>query len=616
MTANKKSNNNLFKSIRERSYLNKDFDSFRNDLTNYARTYYPDKIQDFSETSLGGALVDLAAYVGDVMSFYLDHQFNELSLDTAVEFDNIQNLLLSSGIDIPSAAAAVVYVDFYIEVPAIISGNKLVPNVNVMPIIEKDTSVLSDNDIEFVLIEDVNFAQLNKAGELDVLITIGDTDAQNNPTTFILQKSGLCISGQFASEELTTGEFEAFKTYTLENSDVSQIVSVKDDFGNDYYEVNSLVQDTVFKGVANIDSDNIDVPENLNVIPAPYRFTTTREFLDRLTTLTFGGGDGTTLEDDIIPDPSQFSLLLYGKKINKQYSLDPNKLLNSNTFGSLQPNSTITIKYMYGGGLSHNVDARSINTINQLFISFPDDTTPLRQAEIRASLDVVNLEPARGGADPLSIEQLKALAPTARAAQNRIVTKDDLLGRIYTMPSNYGRVFRASIKSSKNNPFATRLYVATQNAQGNIDIAPDALKKNIRTYLNEYRLITDAIDILDTNVINLQIKFEILVDKHQNKRLILQDVLNKLVDYFDIKNFHIDQPISISDVKNIIYNTDSVVSLTMFEIKNLNGIISDRQYSTTFYNIEDSQYKGLLIPPNGSIFEVKFPFDDIIGTAI
>lgn len=616
MTSRKKSNNELYKLIRERSFLNKDFDSFRNDLTRYAKTYYPDKLQDFSDTSVGGMFIDLAAYVGDVMSFYLDYQFKELDLDTAVETENIQKLIESSGVSIPGASPASVYVDFFIEVPAIVVSNKIVPNQSVMPTILQDTALIADNGIEFVLTEDVNFGKLNSQGELEAQVSIGDVDAQNDPETFILQKSGLCISGQFATDTMVVGQFEAFKKMFLTNDDVNSIVSVSDDQGNVYYEVDSLTQDTVFKSVTNEDEESLDVPENLEVIPAPYRFTAKQNILNRNTMLTFGGGSAITLEDDIIPDPSQFAIPLYGKKINKGYSLDPNKLLNSNTYGVIQPNSVITVKYTYGGGLSHNVEARTINTINDLFISFPANTDVLQQTVIRGSIDVLNFEPARGGEDGMTIEQMKALAGIARTSQNRIVTKEDLLARIYTMPSNYGRVFRVGIRSTKNNPLSTKLYVATRNQSGHIDIAPDALKKNIRTYINKYRLISDAIDILDTQVINIGLKFEIMIDKNDNKRIVMQEVLSKLVTYFDITNFHIDQPISISDVKNIIYNTNGVMSLVELKFNSLNGVIGDRQYSNIFYNIEESQHKGLLIPPEGSIFEVKFPFDDIIGTAV
>jgi len=612
----KTSTKNLLKSIRERNYLNKDFTGFRDDLLQYAKTYYPDKIQDFSEVSVGGMLIDMAAYVGDVMSFYLDHQFGELDISTAVETQNIQNLLNSSGIDIPASSPAVVYAEFYIEVPAILSGNKYVPDINVLPIVERDTTLTSDGGIEFVLTEDLDFSGTSPSGDLLATIVIGDIDAQNNPATFILQLSGLCISGKFSLQNIEVGSFEAFLTAELDNPDVSDIVSVVDTEGTEYYEVDALVQDTIFKGTTNIDDENFYVPENLSILVAPYRFITKRALSDRKTQITFGGGNGSTLEDDVIPDPSTFALPLYGKKINKQYSLDPNRLLNSNTFGSINPNTTITIKYRHGGGLDHNVDSYTINNINELFMSFPSDASHVSAALIRNSIDVVNLEPARGGADPLTLEQLKTLAPTARAGQNRIVTKDDLLARIYTMPSNYGRIFRAAIRDSTNNPFATRLFVATQNQNGHITIAPDALKKNLRTYINQQRLISDAIDMLDVQVINLGLKFEILVDKNQNKRLILQNVLSKLNEYFDIKNFHIDQPISISDVKNIIYNTQSVVSLTMFEIQHLQSTISDRSYSTNVYSVSDSQYKGLLIPPEGGIFEVKFPLYDIIGIAI
>jgi len=208
------------------------------------------------------------------------------------------------------------------------------------------------------------------------------------------------------------------------------------------------------------------------------------------------------------------------------------------------------------------------------------------------------------------------LARNSRSSQNRIVTKEDLLARIYTMPSNFGRVFRASIKSSRNNPFATKLYVATRDIDGKITIAPDALKKNLQTYLNRYRLMSDAIDMLDADVINIGLNFEVLVDKSLNKRIVLQDILSKLVSYFNIENFHIEQPISISDVKNIIYNTEGVVSLTMFEFVNFNDVKSERQYSKTVFDVKSSEYKGIIMPPEGAIFEIKFPDEDIVGTAI
>ena len=616
MSSKKQSNNNLLKSIRQRNFLNKDFDGFRNDLVDYSRTYYPDKVRDFSDSSLGGALVDLAAYVGDVMSYYLDHQFGELDLDTAVETENIQRLILQSGIDIPFASPSVVYVDFFIEVPAIVSDNKIVPNTNTLPIIEKDTTLLSDSSITFTLTEDVDFGKLNKEGNLDSDISIGTTDSAGDPVTYILQKSGLCVSGEYSEEEMIVGTFQPFIEKVLDEEDISEIVDVVDDEGTHYYEVESLTQDTVFKSVVNISSDNIDVPENLTVLPAPYRFTATKNFLDRNMTLTFGGGNADSLEDDIIPDPSQFSIPLYGKKINKNYALDPNSLLTANTFGVVRPNTTVTIKYRHGGGLDHNVDARTINTVDELFINFPKDIDPTTSSGIRVSLDVVNFEPARGGSDPLTINQLKALARNSRSSQNRIVTKEDLLARIYTMPSNFGRVFRASIKSSRNNPFATKLYVATRDIDGKITIAPDALKKNLQTYLNRYRLMSDAIDMLDADVINIGLNFEVLVDKSLNKRIVLQDILSKLVSYFNIENFHIEQPISISDVKNIIYNTEGVISLTMFEFVNFNGVKSERQYSKTVFDVKSSEYKGIIMPPEGAIFEIKFPDEDIVGTAI
>ncbi|MAF37262.1 hypothetical protein CL622_09180 [archaeon] len=494
-------------------------------------------------------------------------------------------------------------------------GNKYIPQTNTLPTIKKDTALLSDSGITFVLTQDLDFSKTNYSGELIADTIIGSTDGSNNPATFILSLQGLCVSGEITSEQLNIGDFTSFLQKSLAEPNVSQVISVTDDSANEYHEVDSLLQDTIYKSVTNIGSDVLTVTENLKPISAPYRYTTQVSLETRKTTLIFGGGNAATLEDDVIPDPSEFAIPLYGKTINKNYSLDPNRLLNSNTYGTIKANSVLTVRYRHGGGLDNNCDTNSINTIDTLYIDFPPTSTPVNNVFVRNSIDVTNLEPARGGADQPSTDRLRSLVTSARNSQNRIVTKQDLLARVYTMPTNFGQIFRASVKSSQDNPYATRLYLATQNQNGHIDIAPDALKKNLRTFINNNRLITDSVDMLDASVINIGLKFEILVDKDYSKRIVLQKTLQRLKEYFKIDNFHIEQPISFSDVKNIIYNTEGVISIMMFEFNNLQGVIGDRQYSDIFYSISDSTYKGLLIPTDGSIFEVKFPLDDIIGTA-
>jgi len=605
----------VLKTIKERKYLNKDFNALRADLLEYARTYFPDQIKDFSEAGLGGLLLDLAAYVGDVQSFYLDHQFHENFPDTATESNNIERHLKKAGVPIVGAAPAVVDCTFYVKIPA--SGSSPpVPDPTAMPMIYEGTVVKAQNGTEFQLTENLDFTRTNGDGDLEATITVGSRDQNNNPTNFIMSLNGVCISGFRATESFSVGTFKAFKKFTLSNENVTEVTRVTDTVGNEYHRVDYLTQDTVYKAVTNIAPDHQMVSENLVPIPAPYRFITDTSLNTKLTTLTFGGGSAETLNDDAIPDPSEFALPLYGKKVLSRFTLNPGNLLQTTTFGVLAPNTSVSVTYRYGGGLSHNVEPRSIRSITVLDLSFPNNPTSAVAQFVRNSLDVVNEKRAAGGEDAPTVQQLKAKIPAFAGAQNRIASKEDLLARIYTLPSNFGRVYRASLQTNPNNPMASQLFVVCRNAQSQLVIAPDTLKKNLASYLNQYRMISDAIDILDARIINLKVQFQIVTDPMQNRQLVLRNVLQKLKSYFDVKNFEIDQPIVLADIQNIIYNTQGVISVVSVSLQNVYGNNSNRSYSTEQYDIPANTFRGILFGPPGSVFEIKFKDNDIIGTAV
>lgn len=606
----------LLKTVKQRKYLNRDFSSFRNDLLEYAKIHFGDRIRDFSETGLGGLLLEMPAYIGDVQSFYLDHQFQELSLETAVEPRNIERLLQDAGVEIVGAAPAVVDVTFFIEVPADTTVSPRVPLNNCLPIIFAGTVVQAENATQFELTEDINFTKRDNAGNLKCTTKIGARDSTNQPQTFFLSSTEICISGFRATESFSIGNFEAFKTITLANENVTDIISVSDDQGNDYYKVEFLTQDTIFKALVNINDDNDLVRDNLSIIPVPYRFISKTNIQTRLTSLTFGGGTATTLDDDIIPDPSEFSLPLYGKRTFSRFTLDPSTLLRTTTLGVIAPNSTITITYRYGGGLSHNVSPKSIRGAKSLIMNFPNGPSAGNSQFIRASVDASNSSEAGGGDDAPTIDELKLHAPAIKNSQSRIVTKEDVLARIYTMPNNFGRVYRASIRANPNNPLASQLFIISRNISNQFTVSPDSLKKNLVTYLNEFRMISDAIDILDAQVINLKLEFSIVCDSGFNRNLVLQNVIAKLRSYFNIKNFEIDQPIILSDLQNIIYNNPGVISVQSIRLKNLSGSIADREYSEIQFDVESNTQKGMLIGPPGSLFEVKYKNYDIAGVCI
>lgn len=599
------------------TYLSKDFGSFRADLLQYAKTFFPDKIKDFSEASVGGMFLDFAAFVGDNNSFYIDHQFGELFPETAVEPKNIERHIRDSGIKITGASPAVVNVDVYVEVPAATVNGKLIPKAASLPVIMQGTIFQASNGTNFNLIEDLNFAETDEESQLTATVIVGDVDTSGNPTSFIMMKTGECVSGVTATQTFRIGsDFTPFRKLTLAQENVTEIISVTDTDGNEYYEVESLTQDVVFRGMLNRGTDNVLVKEALELVPAPFRYVRTTSVETRLTTIQFGSGKADTLDDDIIPDPSELAIPLYGKRQFSRFSIDPNNLLSTRTLGISPVNTTITVEYRYGGGLSHNVGSQTIKTVKTLLMKFPGLPSSSEAAAIRASVSVINESIAAGGESAPTLEELRAQIPSARNMQARIVSKEDLLARVYTMPSNFGRVFRAGIRSNPNNPLAAQLFIISRNSKSELITSPDALKKNLIVYLNQYRLISDAIDILDARVINLGLDFQIVTNINSNANIVIQAVITRLKKYFDRKNFQIDQPIIIDDVRDVIYRTPGVVTVADMKFKNFVNVVSERTYSDSIFDVVANTSKGLLTGPPGSIFEIKYPNYDIVGSAI
>lgn len=606
----------VLKTIRERKYLNRDFSSFRSDLNEYAKTYFSDKIQGLGPNTLGGIFMDLAAYIGDVQSFYLDHQFHELNPETAVEVQNIERLLKSNGVEVVGASPAVLEVSFTIKVPAKISSGIPVPNEVCLPILYAGTTVKSSNGVVFELTEDVDFNEIGSDGNYKAFPEATGIGTDGRPTAYFMTLSGICLSGKRATDSFNVSGFEVFKKCVLSKENVTEIISVTDSSGKVYYEVKYLTQDTVFKGILNRNEDSELVEENLQIIPAPYRFIKQASLQTGLTTLTFGGGSAETLDDDIVPDPSEFALPLYGKSNFSRFSFSPGNLLRTSTLGILTPNTTLSVTYRYGGGLSNNIDIDSIRGIETLRINFPNGPSVSEASIVRQSLDAKNFTRASGGDDAPSLDDLKLRIPASRNAQSRIVTKEDLLAMVYMMPANFGRVFKASIRSNPVNPNAASLYIICRDADNQLVIAPDALKLNLSKFLNQYRIISDAIDILDVRIINLSVEYSIVIEPNYNRQIILQNINAKLQDYFNIKNFEVDQPIVISDIQNIIYNNIGVISVQSIKIDNKIGTEGSITYSSVYFNVASNTFNGIIVPTSGGMFEIKYKDRDITGICI
>lgn len=601
--------------VKTRSYLNRDFDSLRAAMLQYVRTYFPDSIQDFSDSSVGGMFLDLAAYAGDVSAFYLDHQFRELSVDTAVETENIQNLLRMAGVKVVGASPATVDLTLTFVVPSALVGGKYVPDPAITPKVVAGTTFLATNGVSFELDTDLDFNEKRRDGTHVAVIRVLDRDASQNPATFEMTRTATCMSGKFSSETFAVGEFKPFRTISLTNPNVTEITSVRDTEDNIYYEVEALTQDTVFTSTANTTLDRDLVPYLLELTPAPFRYTSSMSLGTGTTTIQFGSGDAMSLDNDIIPDPSEVALPLFGKRQVSRVAIDPSSILKTATLGHSPTSTTITVRYRHGGGLDHNVAAGKVNEFERLVLQFPAGNDSAGTVRVRASASVTNVSEARGGDSAPTIDELKLRIEANRNAQNRIVSAQDLLARVYTMPSSFGRVFRAGVAPSATDPSVTNLYVASRTETGAFAISPDSLKRNLKSYLNQFRLISDNIDILDAQILNYGVNYSITVEYDQNRRSVLQAVNTRLKTLLTSNKFQVGQSISVGDLVSTIINTSGVSSVISVKVVSLSGEVSGRTYSESKFQVDAITRRGTVVCPTGCIFEIKHPDYDIVGAA-
>ena len=603
---------------KEVSYSNKDFKSLRNELRSHMLTHFSDNIIDFSDASMGGLLLDLGAYVGDVLTYYLDHQFNENSIETAVESGNVERLIRESGIKIPSASPSYTEVTLRITVPAALDATGVyVPVASSLPVIKTNSIFSTASGVNFYLLEDVNFGEKNKDNKLVASQTTGVISG-GVVVNFFLERKAIVSSAQIKTETFAISDsLIPFRTITLQEDNVNEIISVLDTLGDAYYEVDNLTQDTVFRALDNHRYDSSDVSSRLELLHAPKRFTKTRSINTGKTTLRFGSGDESNFDEDVIPDPSEHAIKLFGdRKTFTSITIDPNSFLTTQTLGISPRNTTLTVNYRCGGGLSHNVSAGAINSVLILITKFQNSTPPSTESLVRASLTVTNNNVATGGEDEPTLNEMRNVAIFNRSSQNRIVTREDLIARVYSMPSNFGRVFRVAVSDNPRQTRAAELHIISRNAANKLVTSSDTLKQNLVQYLNYFRLVSDAMDVLDAIIVNVGVNYSVTVEKGFRQEVVLASVTSKLRSYFNIRNMQINKPLIVGEIENLILNIPGVVSLVSLNIIGKSGIINGNFYSDSDFNARENLDRGFIFPPSGGIFEIKYPDDDIVGQVI
>jgi len=586
-------------------YTGRDFEKIKEDLVNYAKVYYPETYKDFNKASFGALLFDMVAYVGDVLSFYLDYQVNETFIDTAIETKNIIKLAKQMGFKYPGSFSTSGICAFYVEVPA----SNGTPVTAQIPTLNKGTTLISQGGVNFILNEDVDF------NNSDVEVVVAEVNTDGQPTSFAMKAYGEVISGKTETEVITVGSYEKFKKITLAADNVVEIISVHDVEGNEYFEVEHLSQNTIYKSIRNRTSAESErTPYILREMIVPRRFVV-EHTVNGDTILQFGHGSAEELKNKKFPDPSSAIIQLHGKDYFTDESFDPAVLMKTDKFGVVPPAGDLTIVYRVNTTDDVNAPVNSITTVSSPILSFKSsDVSDAAKTSIAASLEADNEEPILGKSETIDADEIRTRALDAYAAQNRAVTKQDYLSLVYRMPAKFGSIKRANISqdadSIKRN---LNLYVVSENVDGSLTKANATTKENLRTWINKYRMINDTVDILDGKIANIGIEFEIIgvVDKSQTE--VLTKAVEAIRDEYDQK-FMFGVPFYISDVYRILNDLPEVVDTTNVKIVSKEGT----GYENSGFNVAANltQDKRFLVVPEDTVLEIRYLEKDIIGVVV
>ena len=587
-------------------YTSRDFNSIKQDLIEYAKRYYPNTFQDFSDAGFGSLMLDTVAYTGDILSFYLDYGVNESFLDTAIEYNNILRLGKQLGFRFKGASTSFGEASFYIIAPA--AQDARTPDYDYVPILKRESTFSSQDGVIFTLNEDINFAD----PENEWVAAVVDSD-DGGISSFAIKATGRVISGELFQENIPAGEFQRFFRVRLAGGDISQIVSVIDSEGNPYYEVDFLSQDVIYKSIVNRDSNKSKTTSTLRPFAVPRRFTVERT--QDNTYLQFGFGSERDVKSDPLIDPSKVVLDVHGKDYVTDVSFDPSNLLGTDKLGISPANTTLTISYRVNTTANVNISANSLINANNPLFDFPNVATlnTTKLTSVINSLEVNNEEPITGDVSLPSVVELKERIHNVFSSQNRAVTALDYKSLCYAMPSHFGSLKRVNvIKDRGSLERNLNIYVISENRNGKLIKANSTIKQNLRQWLNQGRMINDTIDILDTKIINIAIEFDAVSSLESNKFAVLNDAVLTLSSLLD-RTFDIGEPFYIGDVYNELNKMNSIVDVTRVKIIQKTG--SDYSSDVIFHidsNMSDDD--RYIIVPDNAILEVKFPESDIKGS--
>jgi len=574
--------------VKQIGYLSKTFTDFRQNFIEFTKAYYPNTYSDFNEASPGMMFIEMASYLGDVLSFYIDNSFKENLMAYAEQTPNVISIAQFLGYKPKLTSVATTEAELSIIVPAKLENGQYVPDSKYLIKVGLG-STFSTNEAEsvsFRLVEPVDFSEITSNDYV-----INSFDLSGNPDDFVVVKKCKLIAGIEKTVDFSFTSAQRFATKQIEDDNVVAVLSVVDNSNNKWYEVDYLAQDVIMDDLELADNseDGMMPSAGLRLRKVPRRFIT-RINRDLKTELIFGSGVTNDSDEDVLVDSRQIATNQYGNTIvNSVANIAVNNFnfLNSTAYGLAPSNTTLTVTYLVGGGIQSNCNANTIGENALMFFN----------------------------------------------AQNRVVTMEDYVVRSYALPPKYGTVAKAyairdeqlntiltlqdsQFVENRVNPTAVNLYTLGYNKNKKLATLNTAVKENLARYIEQYRLLTDDINILDAFVINIGVRFDITVFKNYNMKDVLARSIDTIQQFFDIDKWVINQPIIIADLIYQIGSVEGVQNVGKVEIFNKYLFKDGLDYHPYRYDIADATMNGVVYPSlDPSIFELRYPQNDIIGNA-
>ena len=607
-------------------YLNKNFSDYRSQLINYSQTYFPQTYTDFSETSPGMMFMEQAAYVGDILSFYLDNQIQENFLQFARQTSNLYDLSYMYGYKPKVTGLSSVDLSFYQLVPSIIEvddeGNDTyVPDYNYALNIGANSVSRTQTGITFTIEDPVDFTVSNSLDPTEVSVA---QISNNNPSYYLLKKKRNALSGTIKSTSFSFSTPQEFPTVIIDDTNIGGIIDCVDSDGNKWYEVDYLGQEQIFKGIKNTNTndpnnytDSSDTPYLLQTEQVQRRFNT-RYLSTTQLQIQFGSGNPSDTDEDVVPNPMNVGLGLPFERNKLTTAYSPTNFIFTNTYGIAPSNTSLTFRYLKGGGVSSNVAANTITQLDTSLTTFQKQTLNSTVAQtVFDSLQVNNEAAASGGNSGDSAEEIRQNTISNLSSQLRNVTADDYLVRALSMPPKYGIISKAIAQkpTAQQSDSTLCLYVLSQDLNGNLTDPSNALKNNLKKYINQYRMIGDSIDIKNAFIINISVNFEIVTLPNYNNNQVLTNCILAVQDFFNINRWQINQPIILRDISVLLDGIAGVQTVNNISIGNKAGTTSG--YSQYAYDVAGALQNGTIFPSlDPMIFEVKYPNTDITGRVV